>query len=118
MAQNKRRENIMNSMIHPIKILTVTIESSFTSDSNCSSNQRTDAKGAGFAKPVVSSNIWSSLQTQNTYKSCLTLHQFMIELKWGLMKANYNTIKCHYQSDASIFHASNWPQNLKCLSVF
>lgn len=49
---------------HPPKILTVTIESNFTSDSNCSSNQRTEAKGAGFANPVVSSNIWSSLKTQ------------------------------------------------------
>lgn len=48
------------------KILTVTIESSFTADSNCSSSQRTDAKGAGFASPVVSSNIWSSLERHNT----------------------------------------------------
>lgn len=37
--------------------LTVMIESSLTADSSCSSNQRMDASGAGFANPVVSSNI-------------------------------------------------------------
>ena len=41
--------------------LTVIIESSLTADSNRSSSQRTEASGAGFASPVVSSNIWSRL---------------------------------------------------------
>jgi len=42
--------------------LTVIIESSLTADSNRSSSQRTEASGAGFASPVISSNIWSRLQ--------------------------------------------------------
>jgi hypothetical protein len=33
-----------------------------TADSNRSSSQRTEASGAGFARPVISSNIWSRLQ--------------------------------------------------------
>jgi hypothetical protein len=37
--------------------LTVIIESSLTADSNRSSSQRTEASGAGFARPVISSNI-------------------------------------------------------------
>jgi len=57
----------------------VTIESSFTSDSNCSSNHRTDAKGAGFANPVVSSNIWSSLKRNNTEKY-LIVPKYVAEL--------------------------------------
>lgn len=46
--------------------LTVMIESSLTADSSCSSTQRTEASGAGFANPVVSSNIWSSLKGKTT----------------------------------------------------
>lgn len=65
-SMSQKTKNKKCNQFHPLTILTVTIESSFTSDSNCSSNQRIDAKGAGLAKPVVSSNIWSSLQTQNT----------------------------------------------------
>ena len=46
------------------KILTVTMQSSLTSDSSWSSSQRIEARGAGFAKPVVSSSIWSSLHAR------------------------------------------------------
>jgi hypothetical protein len=46
------------AIIDPSKTkLTVIIESSLTADSNRSSSQRTEASGAGFASPVVSSNI-------------------------------------------------------------
>lgn len=64
--ENKRTEfqdtnDYKTSWIYSV-ILTVIMESSLTSDSSWSSNQRTDASGAGFANPVVSNNIWSSLQ--------------------------------------------------------
>lgn len=47
------------------------IESSLTEDSNWSSNQRTEARGAGFANPVVSSKIWSSLQQENNISNII-----------------------------------------------
>lgn len=57
------------------------IESSFTDDSNCSSNHSTDAKGAGFANPVVSSNIWSILDQDNKQNAYINFQNTLIMVK-------------------------------------
>lgn len=61
------------------------IESSLTEDSNWSSNQRTEARGAGFANPVVSSKIWSSLQQENNISNIINFAMEFLNCAYGVI---------------------------------